>query len=46
MCFESLYGKNKKGDEIAAKAKRELSIIRNSPFEERIVFGKKKLSSN
>jgi len=44
--FESLYGKNKKGDEIAAKAKRELSIIRNSPFEERIVFGKKKLSSN
>ena len=43
--YESLYGKNKRGDEIVVQAKKALSIIRSSPFEERIVFGKKKLIS-
>jgi sarcosine oxidase subunit alpha len=40
---ESLFGKNKKGDAIAAQAKKELSIIRSSPFEQRIVLGMKKI---
>jgi sarcosine oxidase subunit alpha len=43
--YESLYGENKKGEEIASQAKKELSIIRSSPFEERIVFGRKKLTA-
>jgi sarcosine oxidase subunit alpha len=44
--YESLYGKSKAAEEIARQAKKELSIIRTSPFEERIVFGKGKLMSN
>jgi sarcosine oxidase subunit alpha len=43
--YESLSGKSKKADEIVTQAKKELSIIRASPFEERIIFGKKKLVS-
>ena len=43
---ESLFGKNKKGAAIAAQAKKELSIIRSSPFEQRIVLGRKKLVSH
>lgn len=43
--YESLYGKNKRTEEIASQARKELSIIRSSPFEERIVFGRKKLTA-
>ncbi|KPJ72051.1 hypothetical protein AMJ52_07600, partial [candidate division TA06 bacterium DG_78] len=41
--YESLFGKTKKADEVATQAIKELAIIRSSPFEERIVFGKKRL---
>jgi len=44
--YESLYGTNKKSDEIVTRAKKELSIIRSSPFEQRILFGHKKLKSS
>ncbi len=43
--YENLYGKSAKAAEIAAQAKKELSLIRTSPFEERIVFGRKNLAS-
>jgi sarcosine oxidase subunit alpha len=41
--YESLHGKNKAADDIAKQAQAELNIIRTSPFEERIVYGKKRL---
>ena len=41
--YESLHGKSKDAEDIAAEAARELGIIRTSPFEERIVYGKSKL---
>ncbi len=41
--YEALFGENKSSKEIADQAKKELSIIRSSPFEERILFGRKKL---
>jgi len=40
---ESLYGKNKRSEEIVNQAREELKIIRQSPFEERIVSGYKKM---
>ena len=43
--YEALYGENKKSKEIVEQANKELSIIRSSPFEERIVFGQKRLRS-
>jgi sarcosine oxidase subunit alpha len=43
--FESLHGKKTEAEEIARNAHKELRIIRTSPFEERIVFGKKKLTT-
>ena len=43
--YESLYGENKKGDAIVQHARTELATIRTSPFEERIVWGRKKLTS-
>lgn len=43
--YEALFGENKKSDEITQQAKKELSIIRSSPFEQRILSGKKKLIS-
>ncbi len=42
--YESIYGKNKRAEEIVQQAKAELRIIRTSPFEERIVQGHKKLA--
>lgn len=44
--YESLYGENKKSKEIVAQAKEELNIIRSSPFEERILFGRTKLKTS
>jgi len=41
--YESLHGKSKDAEDIAKDAARELGIIRTSPFEERIVYGKSKL---
>ncbi|UCC13089.1 MAG: FAD-dependent oxidoreductase [candidate division WOR-3 bacterium] len=41
--FESLKGKNKQADEIARQAMSELSTIRSSPFEERILYGLNRL---
>lgn len=43
--YESLYRENKKSKEIVAEAKEELNIIRSSPFEERILFGRTKLKT-
>ena len=43
--YEALYGENKKSKEIVEQANKELSMIRSSPFEERIVFGQKRLRS-
>jgi sarcosine oxidase subunit alpha len=43
--FESLYGKKSEAEAIAKSAQRELEIIRTSPFEERIVYGKTKLAA-
>ena len=42
--YETLYGENEKSNEIASQAEKELSIIRSSPYEERILFGRKKLT--
>lgn len=42
--FESLHGKDRGAEAIAKHAQNELAIIRTSPFEERIVYGKKKLT--
>ncbi len=42
---ESLYGEKVESIKIKARAKKELSIIRSSPFEQRILFGQKKLKS-
>jgi sarcosine oxidase subunit alpha len=43
--FESLHGKKAEAETLARNAQKELGIIRTSPFEERIVFGKKKLTA-
>lgn len=43
--YESLKGKDARAEKIATEAARELEIIRTSPFEERIVYGKKTLSA-
>ena len=43
--FESLHGTNPKADNIAENARKELEIIRTSPFEERIVYGKKRFNT-
>ena len=43
--FESLRGKKSKAEEIAVNAEKELDIIRTSPFEQRIVYGKQRLAS-
>ena len=42
--YETLYGESEKSNEIASQAEKELSIIRSSPYEERILFGRKKLT--
>ena len=42
---EALYSRTKQGTEIIQQAKQELSVIRSSPFEERIVFGCRKMMS-
>jgi sarcosine oxidase subunit alpha len=42
--YESLHGKKGAAEEIATQAQKELEIIRTSPFEERIVYGKKKFT--
>ncbi len=44
--FESLHGPTPKAAEIATDAQKELDIIRTSPFEERIVYGKKRLNTH
>lgn len=41
--YESLFGENDSAEEIARQAKKELATIRSSPFEQRIVAGKKRL---
>jgi len=41
--YESLRGKDHRAEVIASEAARELEIIRTSPFEERIVYGKTQL---
>lgn len=43
---EVLYGETKQGKEIAQQAKRELVVIRSSPFEQRILIGKEKLKAS
>jgi sarcosine oxidase subunit alpha len=43
--FESLHGKRPEADKIAQNARRELDVIRTSPFEERIVYGRKKFAA-
>lgn len=43
--YEALYGENKKSNQIVQQANKELLMIRSSPFEERIVFGQKRLRS-
>jgi len=43
--YESLKGKDERAGLIATEAAKELEIIRTSPFEERIVYGKKTLSA-
>ena len=40
---EVLYSRTKQGTEIVRQAKQELSVIRSSPFEERITYGLNKL---
>ena len=42
-CCESLYGANEKSGALIAQARRELSMIRISPFEQRIVQGLQKM---
>jgi len=44
--FESLHGKKPEAEDVAEKAKRELEIIRTSPFEERIVCGLRKFTAH
>ncbi len=41
--YEYLYGRNDKAEEIVHNAKNELRIIRESPFEQRILEGQKRL---
>ncbi len=41
--YEYLYGKNSRAEEIVHNAKQELQIIRESPFEQRIIEGQSKL---
>ncbi|MGQ9664656.1 MAG: NAD(P)/FAD-dependent oxidoreductase [bacterium] len=41
--WEYLFGKNARADEIALSAQKELEIIRESPFEQRIKAGHNKL---
>ncbi|UCG31300.1 MAG: FAD-dependent oxidoreductase [candidate division WOR-3 bacterium] len=41
--YESLKSKDKRAEVIASEAAKELQIIRTSPFEERIVYGKTQL---
>ncbi|MEO0129109.1 MAG: NAD(P)/FAD-dependent oxidoreductase [candidate division WOR-3 bacterium] len=41
--YEYIYGKNNRAEEIVHNAKKELRIIRESPFELRIVEGHKRL---
>ncbi|MCK4251607.1 FAD-dependent oxidoreductase [candidate division WOR-3 bacterium] len=43
--YEALYGENKKSKEIVEQANKELSMIRSSPFEQRILSGKEKLKA-
>lgn len=43
--YEALYGESKKSNQIAQQANKELSIIRSSPFEQRILSGKEKLKA-
>jgi len=43
---EVLYGETKQGKEITQQAKRELAVIRSSPFEQRILNGKEKLKAS
>ncbi len=42
-CCESLFGSNSKIEAVTVQAQNELSMIRNSPFEQRIVQGLEKL---
>lgn len=44
--YESLYKESKQSKEIVAQAKKELDIIRTSPFEERVLFGRRKLKTS
>ena len=44
--YESLHGEKRESAKIKEKARKELSVIRSSPFEQRILFGQKKLKSN
>lgn len=41
--YEYLYGRDNRAEEIAQKAKEELKIIRESPFEQRIIAGHKRM---
>jgi sarcosine oxidase subunit alpha len=41
--YESLYGENTQSRATVHQARRELTTIRTSPFEERIVWGREKL---
>jgi sarcosine oxidase subunit alpha len=41
--YEFIYGKSESAEEIVQKARHELKIIRESPFEQRIVEGHRKL---
>lgn len=41
--YESLRGRKPAAEQVVQQAQKELDIIRSSPFEERIVSGKKKL---
>ncbi len=41
--YETLYGEDKRSNEIVQQAKKELAIIRSSPFEEQILYGRRKL---
>ena len=43
--YETLYKENKKSNEIIVQANKELSNIRSSPFEQRILSGKEKMRS-
>lgn len=41
--YETLYKENKKSNKIIVQANKELSNIRSSPFEQRILSGKEKM---